>query len=252
MHLQSWRRAGGSFEVPPKGLPMATAPDREAVDAYVAGGDPSVLFDLPQRLAIARVEALRTGVYLRVLRNDIPQRGLEIAGVRAITFDPADDKGLFIMETPWSAPIDPDTGDVIERFGIPDEVLRKSAARMLPWLGCGHHGKQRGQAHVRVNRRPFVDFGTWTDGGFAYRSVAAPGAREGLVYSFVLRRDATITGSWGEQQRFRSKYAGGRFRQQALAFAVADAWTAAMVERLDDLSAVHALGHGHRGRIEAK
>ena len=225
--------------LPSKAFPMALAPDQEAIDAYVAGGEPASLFDLPQRIAIARIEALRTGTYLRVLRNDIKQRGLVLGGVRAVSFDPQDECGFFFIEAPWPFPVDPVTGEEMARFAIPDEVLRKSAARVLMSLGRGHRGKEGGRAHRRAMRRPFMNFGRWQDDQYAYEVVASPGAREGLVNSVILRRDASETGSWSPQRRFHSKSAIATVRQQSLSVAVADAISAAVIDRLQDVDTAH-------------
>lgn len=242
--------------LPPRGFPSLEAPSRDAVDAYVGGGDPVDLFTLPQRWAIARIEMLRTGVWLRVLKSDIAQRGLVLAGQSAISFDPLDEKGFFFVEAPWPFPVDPESGRTVERFGIPDDVLRRSAARILLGFGGGGEGKRGGQAHVRAERRPFVDFGEWRLGEWAFRARSAPGAREGLVNTVVLRRDASITGSWGEQYRFHSKYAVGTFRQQSLASSVADAVTQAVEDRISpskvpSIEQVDDGGDGQAAAIEA-
>lgn len=153
-------------------LPKPTKPTDAAIAAYEAGGDPAELFDFAQRFHIARVELLRTGTFLRVLCSDISQRGLVLCGQKAIYRDELDTKGYFVVEPSWPWPIDPSTGEPLERFGIPDDVLRRAAGRLL--RGLRREKKATGgRAHTPgVDRRVIQNIPNWTVGDTEYKAVA--------------------------------------------------------------------------------
>ena len=216
-----------------KGLPAPTPPGEETLAAYLGGGDPVDLFTLPQRLVIARIEALRTGVWLRTLKNDIRERGLVLSGVPVTSLGPDDEWGHFVIDAPWPWPVDPNTGRVIERFGIADDVLRRSAARILRGLDPDRAGPRGGRSHVRAQRRVVSAFGNWTVGPYSYMAAAAQGARVDLVNTVIFRRDASITGSWSPQLKDRSHHAVATVRQKALAASLAAAIQQAVIDVID-------------------
>lgn len=153
-------------------LPKATKPSDAAIAAYEAGGDPAKLLDFAQRFHIAQVELLRTGTFLRVLSCDISQRGLVLCGQEAIYRDEADTKGYFVVEPSWPWPIDPSTGEPLERFGITDDVLRRAAGRLLRGLRkqTRHTG---GRAHTpRADRRVIQNIPNWVVDDMEYKAVA--------------------------------------------------------------------------------
>ncbi len=214
-------------------IPRPTPPDREVLDAYLAGGDPEKLFTIPQRLVIQRPETLRTGRWLRVLRNDIRQRGLVLGGQAPVYFTPDDDCGFFVLDCPWPWPIDSETGEVLERFGLDDLTLRRSAVRILLGLEPAISGPRAGgRGHQRSIRRPFLFFDEWSEGDWSYISVASPGAREGLHNSTILRRTSSESGSWKKQKDKHAEFAFATFRQQSLALDVANSIEAALSQRI--------------------
>ncbi|BAL91935.1 hypothetical protein AMIS_67150 [Actinoplanes missouriensis 431] len=144
----------------PSGIPRPTPPDEATIVAYESGEDPAELFTYEQRLVIARPELLRTGMLLRAVVNDIRGRGLELAGLTPHYADDYDEKGVFYLEARWPWPIDAGTGQEMPRFGIPDEILRLSAGRLLRSIGR-RRKPTGGLAHVRTERRVLQGFGTW-------------------------------------------------------------------------------------------
>ena len=141
-------------------VPKATPPGEDAIAAYLDGANPADVFDLPQRLYIARPELMRTGVFLRALASDIRGRGLVLAGVPATYRDNNDEYGFFVVEAPWPWPTGAD-GKPMERFGIDEDHLRGAAARLLRGLRPGR-GPRGGAAHVKTTRaRALSGFGTW-------------------------------------------------------------------------------------------
>ncbi|MEV4274926.1 hypothetical protein [Actinoplanes xinjiangensis] len=142
------------------GVPRPDVPTEEAVLAYEAGDDPIELFSPEQLLVISRPELLRTGIFHRALVNDIRGRGLQLAGFTPRYADDYDETGVFFVSARWPWPVDPATGQDLPRFGISDETLRRSGARLLRSLRAPKK-RTGGQAHIRVERRVLQGFGTW-------------------------------------------------------------------------------------------
>jgi len=214
-------------------IPSPSKPDQRVLDAYLAGGDPAKLFTLPQLLAIQRPEMVRTGRWLRVLRNDIRQRGLVLGGRTPIYFSANDDCGFFVLDCPWPWPIDPATGVVLDRFGLDDLTLRRSAVRILLGLSPASSGPRTGgRGRQCLNRRPFLFFGDWSEGAWSYVSVASPGAREGLYNSTILRRSTSKSGAWKIEKERHAEFAVATFRQQSLALDVANSIEVSLTNRI--------------------
>ena len=169
---------------PTRGLPKAEAPSDEAINKYLAGADPSAVFDLAQRLFIAKVELVRTGTYLRVLVSDIKGRDTVLDGRKPQFLDEYDDTGYFVIEAPWPKITD-EQGQV--PAGLSDEVCRKVAARLLRGIR-GEPAKTGGRAHrFRGERRAIENFLPWIEGENEYMLIARQ-HNSGKANAIVLAR----------------------------------------------------------------
>ena len=178
------------------GIPSPERPSESAIAEYLAGGNPQSIFDIPQQLIIANPETLRTGVWLRPLKSTIRRKDLVILGHSAISFGDDLSKSYFIIPCPMSWPVDEKTGEVIERFGISDDVLRRAAARILRNLRPNNAGPKGGRAHPRTERRAFQNFSEWEIGDFIYYAWAAEGSRKGLVNTTIYRQPKISPRPW--------------------------------------------------------
>lgn len=138
----------------------ATAPSDDLIDRYLAGEDPADLFDPETRLFIAKVELVRTGRYFRRLRNDIRGRAIVLNGIAATYADDRDEYGWFdVLSAPWPWPLD-EAGQPLPRFGVPDDVCRSVAARLLRELRAPR-AVTGGRAHHSADRRALQRFENW-------------------------------------------------------------------------------------------
>lgn len=166
-----------------------TAPAPEAIAQYEHGADPAEVFDADTRLFIAKIELVRTGRYFRRLTNDIRGRDVELNGVRAVYADERDEFGWFdVLSAPWPWPVDPQTGEPMPSFGIPDTICRKAAARILRELRDMPVADQGGRAHRRPRRRILQQIDNW------FVEPGAVGARypdEPTEYGIEARQNAS-------------------------------------------------------------
>lgn len=216
------------------GIPSPDRPSEEQISDYLAGGDPTDIFDVSQRLALAIVELLRTGVWLRAQQSTIRQSRLSIGGYEAHYFD-SDGPGFFLIPAKWSWPIDDQTGQTIERFGIPDETLRQAGARLLRSLRPGNSGRKGGRAHIRAERRAFQEFGEWENDGNVYCAWAAPGASKGLVNTVIYSQPIEDRQPWSYLKNGPARSAA-TFRQSHLVMAIVRNLTEDLPDYLDAAS----------------
>jgi hypothetical protein len=238
----------------PTGVPRPTAPTEEQVLAYESGTDPTQLFTPEQRLVIARPELVRTGVLLRAVVNDIRERGLELAGLTPRYADDYDETGVFYVEARWPWPVDPDTGEELTRFGIPDETLRLAGGRLLRSLRAPRK-RTGGQAHVsRPERRVLQGFGAWPlpdDAEATLIARANNNGRANLVLLVRAERDgrprpgATHRRGWTEQLSDPKKSVAGTLNLDALCGDLAHRITEAVAAQIDPaiLAPVRAVLH---------
>lgn len=184
----------------------AKAPTLEAIEAYLSGAAPEDVFDIPTRLYIARIELVRTGFYFRRLQNDIV--GIGEKGVDGYIPEMSDDeheKGAFyVVSERWPWPTGED-GKPLERFGVPDDVLRKCAARMLkklhePRRPKGGRNRRDGQRRLLQNLQPWTvpvedDASRYADGPTQW-GVRARTQKSGKNIIRVMHRPAHETGEW--------------------------------------------------------
>ena len=182
-------------------------PDEKAIAAYEAGADPADVFDWETRVYIARLELVRSGVFVRRLANDIPgirDRGVD--GHRPMMSDETDQMGSFYVESErWPWPVDED-GNELVRFGISDGVLRRCVARLLRQLSRARE-QRGGRRREDGQRRLLQNFASWTvqpgEHGCVYDDVAtAWGVRartqnSGKATFSLMHRPASLTGAWG-------------------------------------------------------
>ena len=203
------------------GIPSPDRPSESAIGEYLAGGDPRSIFDIPQQLAIASMETFRTGIWLRPLKSTIRQKDLQILGNTAVSFGHDNSKSYFIISAPWPWPTDKSTGELIERFGIPDAVLRRAAARLLRNLKPNNAGPKGGRAHVRAERRAFQNFKEWEIGETTNIAWAAAGSRPGLVNTTIYRQSKTCPQPWSHLKNDPTCSPIATLRQSDLMAAVA-------------------------------
>jgi hypothetical protein len=206
---------------PENGIPSPDRPSESALHEYLAGGDPRSIFDIPQQLAIAIMETFRTGIWMRPLKSTIRQKDLKILGNTAISFGDDTSKSYFIINAPWPWPTAADTGEVIERFGIPDDVLRRAAVRVLKNLRPNNAGPKGGRAHVRTERRAFQNFNEWEIGESTNKAWAAAGSRSGLVNTTIYRQSKTSPRPWSHVRNDPTHFPIATLRQSDLMAAVA-------------------------------
>src|SRR4051794_16762591 len=238
----------------PAGVPRPVAPTEDQVVAYEAGGDPTELFTLEQRLAIARPELLRTGVFLRAVVNDIRERGLQLAGLTPRYADGYDETGVFYVEARWPWPVDPETGSELTRFGIPDQTLRLAAGRLLRGLRASQR-RTGGQAHVsRGDRRVLKGFGTWPVPGDLEATLIARANNNGRANLVLLirpeqdgrpRPGQKHRRGWTEQLGTPRKSVAGTLNLDVLCGDLAHRLTEAVVAQIDPaiLAPVRAVLH---------
>jgi|GEM_PF-2698015 len=144
-----------------------TLPSERAIARYLAGEEPEDVFDPDTRLYLAKVELIRTGRYFRRLRNDIRGRGVIVDGFPVQYRDDLDEYGWFdVLSEPWAWPVD-DRGRELVRFGLPDQMCRQVAVRLLRELR-NREAPTGGRAHVSARPRALQQFENWS---------AAPGTQ---------------------------------------------------------------------------
>ncbi len=203
------------------GIPSPERPSETVLSEYLAGADPRLIFDIPQQLAIATMETFRTGIWLRALKNTIRQKNFRDLGNIPVSFGDDASKSYFIIPAPWPWPVDENTGELIERFGIPDDVLRRAAARVLRNLRPNNAGPRGGRTHVRAERRAFQNFNEWEIGDSTYIAWAAAGSRSGLVNTTIYRQSKTSPRPWSHIRNDRAHHPVATIRQSDLMSAVA-------------------------------
>jgi hypothetical protein len=203
------------------GIPSPERPSEALLSEYLAGADPRAIFDIPQQLAISTTETFRTGIWLRALKSTIRQKDLKILGNTAVSFGDDTSKSYFIIHAPWPWPVDENTREVIERFGIPDDVLRRAAVRILRNLRPNNAGPQGGRAHVRAERRAFQNFAEWESGESIYIAWATAGSRSGLVNTTIYQQSKVAPKPWSHIKSGTSHRPVATLRQSDLMSAVA-------------------------------
>lgn len=204
------------------GIPSPQRPSESALSEYLAGGDPSSIFDIPQRLAIATPETFRTGVWLRALKSSVRRKNQKIMGFTAISFGDDISKSYFIIPCPMAWPVDEKTGEVIERFGISDDVLRRAAVRILRSLRPNNAGPKGGRAHrSRAERRAFQNFVEWQIGDSVFYAWASPGSRSGLVNTTIHQQPKTSPRPWSHIRNDPTHPSIATIRQTDLMAAIA-------------------------------
>ena len=138
----------------------ATMPDEDAINRYLAGAEPSDVFDSDTLFYLGKVELVRTGRYYRRLKNDIRGRNIVLDGIPATYQNDLDEYGRFdVLSAPWAWPLD-DRGDEVPSFGLSDDTCRQVGARLLRELR-GPRGAAGGRAHHKHERRAIQAIENW-------------------------------------------------------------------------------------------
>ncbi|MGY1827594.1 hypothetical protein [Blastococcus sp. SYSU DS0541] len=115
---------------------------------------------LEERLFLQKVILWRTGIFVQKRENDVRGREVAVKGETPIYRDPMDQFGYFLIETRWGFPIDPDTGEELVAWGIPDETWQLLTERLLTERPDA--GPRGGRGRARGTRRVLEDFASWT------------------------------------------------------------------------------------------
>jgi hypothetical protein len=115
---------------------------------------------LEEKLYLQKVILWRTGIFVQKRENDVRGRGVAVKGETPTYRDPMDQFGYFLIETRWGFPIDPDTGEELVAWGIPDETWKLLIERLLTERPDA--GPRGGRGRARDAGRVLEDFGTWT------------------------------------------------------------------------------------------
>ena len=110
---------------------------------------------------LQKVRLWRTGTFHTQVDNEIRGRGITVAGLTPIYRGDGDEYGYFDVKVPWPWPIDPDTGEPLQSWGVADELV-KSETRLLAEVGTP---RPTGGAAHRLPARRAVTPTQWTEHG---------------------------------------------------------------------------------------
>jgi len=161
---------------------------------------------LEERLYLHKVLLWKTGTFLQKRESDVRGRDAEAKGERPTFRGPLDEFGYFLMEARWGFPVDPDTGQELVGWGIPEEVWDELIARLLAQTRVRR--PRGGRSHAAERRRFLEDFGTWTTEGEESNLEWSVGARQNNALDATPGRQNIIIlcRTWAEG----TKAGGGR------------------------------------------
>ncbi len=115
---------------------------------------------LEERLYLNKILLYKTGIYFQIRTNDIRGRDADAKGERPVFRGPNDEYGYYPLEASWGFPVNPETGEELIGWGIPDEIWDNLIQRLLS--ETRPRRPRGGRAHDTAIRRIVEDFGIWT------------------------------------------------------------------------------------------